>query len=146
MPNHARRIIELEASEIPGLQKGSPIARLVAELDENGVAGRELGYDELGRLVHRWPGGESLAPHSLLSSAVVDASTPTSMESEQFDTLWREAIEEEEFFAEHDPFGERFGTTVPWWGCLITTLVVGLVVYGLYRLAIWLGFAWSVSA
>lgn len=68
------------------------------------------------------------------------------MESDQFDTLWREAIEEEQFFAEHDPFGERFGTSVPWWGCLIATVVVGLVVYGFYRLAIWLGFAWSVSA
>jgi hypothetical protein len=50
------RAIELTESEITGLQKTWRISRLVAELDGRGMAERELGYDDLGRVVHRWPG------------------------------------------------------------------------------------------
>jgi hypothetical protein len=40
-----------------------------------------------------------------------------------------EAAAEEVFFAEHDPFGDRFGTTIPWWGCLGALAVLAAVVY-----------------
>ncbi len=47
------RIIELGESDITGLKKKWRISRLVAELDQKGFAERELGYDDLGRLIHR---------------------------------------------------------------------------------------------
>lgn len=112
------RIIELTETDITGLQKAWRISRLVAELDHKGMAERELGYDDLGRLVHRWPGGESFASHGLLDLAVFEASGRSDMSAAEFETLWNEAIDEERFFAENDPFGDRFGASIPWWGCL----------------------------
>lgn len=112
------RIIELTELDITGLQKAWRISRLVAELDQKGMVERELGYDDLGRLVHRWPGGESFASHGLLDLAVFDASTQSDMSAAEFETLWNQAIDEERFFAENDPFGDRFGTGIPGWGCL----------------------------
>jgi hypothetical protein len=31
------------------------------------------------------------------------------------------------------------------WGCLLYPLLFGLLLYGAYRFAIWMGFAWSVG-
>jgi hypothetical protein len=36
---------------------------------------------------------------------------------------------ESEFWQEHDPFGDRFGTSVPMWGCLAFLLVLGTALY-----------------
>lgn len=94
-----------------------------------GMAGRELGYDDLGRLVHRWPGGESLQSHGILDLAVFDASTKRDLSPAEFETLWREAIDEEEFFAEDDPYGDRFATSIPWWGCLAARAALAAVAY-----------------
>lgn len=123
------RVIELTESDITGLQKAWRISRLVAELDEKGVAERELGYDDLGRLSHRWPGGESFASHGIVDLAVFDASTKPDLSTAEFETLWREAIEEEEFFADNDPYGERFATRASWWGCLAALAAVAAVAY-----------------
>jgi hypothetical protein len=122
------RVIELTESDITGLQKAWRISRLVAELDGRGIAERELGYDELGRVVHRWPGGQSFASHGILDLAVFDASTRPDLGAAEFEMLWRKAVEEEEFFAENDPYGDRFGTSIPCWGCLgaLAAVVAGV--------------------
>jgi hypothetical protein len=36
---------------------------------------------------------------------------------------------DEEFWAEHDPFGDRFSTRVPWSAAFIAAMVVALAVY-----------------
>jgi hypothetical protein len=41
--------------------------------------------------------------------------------------------------------GEDRAFHIPLWGCLIGAALLGLLVYGLYRFAIWLGFAGSLS-
>jgi hypothetical protein len=123
------RVIELTESDVTGLQKGWRISRLVAELDERGMAERELGYDDLGRVVHRWPGGQSLASHGILDLAVFDASIEPDLSSAAFETLWRKAVEEEEFFAENDPFGDRFEASIPWVLCLSALAAVAAGVY-----------------
>lgn len=93
------------------------------------MAERELGYDDLGRIVHRWPGGESFASHGILDLAVFDASAKPDLSSAEFETLWRKAIEEEEFFGDKDPDGERFATRASWWGCLAALAAVAAVAY-----------------
>jgi len=41
--------------------------------------------------------------------------------------------------------GEDRASYIPAWGCFALAAILGLTLYGLYRLAIWLGFAWSFS-
>jgi len=36
---------------------------------------------------------------------------------------------ESEFWQEHDPFGDRFATRIPMWGCLAFLLVLGTALY-----------------
>lgn len=122
------RIIELSAAEIPGLNKRWRISRLVAELDELGVPQRELGYDDLGRLSHRWPEGESLASRGILDVATF-VSGPSSISPTDFGALWQQAIKEEGFFAENDPFGDRFASKMPWWGCLAPLVILAIAAY-----------------
>ncbi|GAA3890005.1 hypothetical protein GCM10022276_06290 [Sphingomonas limnosediminicola] len=125
------RIIELAEADITGLQKTWRVSRLVAELDEKGMASRELGYDHLERLVHRWPGGESFASHGLLDLATFEPRTKPDMRVEDFEALWQEAVEEEEFFAVNDPYGDRFATSMPWWGCAgaLAALAAGIYLF-----------------
>ena len=40
---------------------------------------------------------------------------------------------EREFWNLNDPYGERFGTRVPWWGCVGFMVIVGLVIYAIIR-------------
>lgn len=40
---------------------------------------------------------------------------------------------ESDFWQEHDPFGERFGTRIPWWGCFAFMLVFATAVYVVLR-------------
>ena len=58
------------------------------------------------------------------------------------------AIEEEggdeEFWAEHDPYGDRFGTPIRKWGCAAALAAVVLGCYALYRLLISIGFAGQI--
>ena len=97
-----RSVIELKNADVSGLKRRWKIERLVAELDGRGATLRELGYDDLGRLIHRWPGGDSLADRGLLDLAVFDQSTPSEISADAFADLWVKAVEEEEFFADHD--------------------------------------------
>jgi hypothetical protein len=127
------RIIEVSEEDISGLKKSWRIFRLLAELDSHGMAQRELGYDTLGRVVHRWPGGESLASHGILDLAVFADSSQPGMSATEFERLWRKAIEEEEFFAENDSFGDRFGTSIPWWGCAGALAVLAAAAYFFIR-------------
>jgi hypothetical protein len=42
---------------------------------------------------------------------------------------------ESDFWQDHDPFGDRFGTRIPLWGCLTFTLAVAAVLYLVVRFA-----------
>jgi hypothetical protein len=122
-------IIELAEGDISGLRRVWKITRLVAELKSDGSAKRELGYDDLGRVVHRWPNSENLAFRGILDGCWFELPVSPDMSPADFQSLWEEAAAEEVFFAEHDPFGDRFGTTIPWWGCLGALAVLAAVVY-----------------
>ena len=115
----AHIFIELREGDVDGLRRAWKIARLLAELNENGTAEREIGYDENGQLIHRWPSGESLAGSSVLDLAVFDDSTVGNVAETEFERLWNEGAEDERFFAESDPYGDRFGTSISGWGCFV---------------------------
>ena len=125
------RIVGLGAEDLGGLHKSWRIARLVAEVGEEGLPGRELGYDELGRIAHRWPGGESMAERSVRNLLALP-STAADITAEQFEALWSEAIKEEAFWLENDPYGDRYGTAIPWWGCLLAIGALALAAYVLF--------------
>jgi hypothetical protein len=125
----ARTVIDLSEADIAGLHRAWGLARIVVELADEGEVMRELGYDELGRLIHRWPGGQSRAADAVFDVATFDRPTRSDMPGQQFDQLWKDAIEEEGFFDEHDPYGDRFASSVPWWGCVGALMVVGAVTY-----------------
>jgi hypothetical protein len=40
---------------------------------------------------------------------------------------------ESDFWQEHDPFGDRFGTRIPAWGCVAFIVVVAFILYVLFR-------------
>lgn len=126
--------VDLSEGDIDGLRKAWKIARLLADLNENGTAEREIGYNENGQLTHRWPGGESLAGRGVLDLAVFDKSTAGDISKNEFERLWREAVEDERFFAKVDPYGDRFATSISGWGCLIAlALLCGLSILA-YRM------------
>jgi hypothetical protein len=39
---------------------------------------------------------------------------------------------DEEFWAENDPYGDRFAKRLPWWGCLIAATAAVLTGYLLF--------------
>ena len=39
---------------------------------------------------------------------------------------------ESEFWQEHDPYGDRFGSTIPRWGCLVVLAGIAVVLYLLF--------------
>ncbi len=127
------QIIELAEADISGLRQAWKITRLIAELKADGSSERELGYDDFGRVVHRWPGGQSLAPRGILDGCEFKRPLSPDLSEADFQSLWEKAVEEEEFFAEHDPFGDRFGTAMPWWGCLGALAMLAAVTYVLMR-------------
>lgn len=45
-------------------------------------------------------------------------------------TVWRI---ESEFWQEHDPYGDRFGTRIPAWGCVAFLLVLAVALYLAFR-------------
>lgn len=131
LPPHV--FVELRESDIDGLHKAWKIERLVADINEDGVAEREIGYDAEGQVTHRWPGGESFAERGILDLAVFDGSTVGDISGSEFERLWSQAIEDEKFFVEVDPYGDRFGTRIPTWGCIVFLIVVAPVFYLIFR-------------
>ena len=125
--------IELRDNDVAGLQKAWRIDRLIADIGEGGAAEREIGYDDKGQLTHRWPGGESFAERGVLDLAVFDLPTTSDIGEAEFERLWNQAIDDEKFFAEFDPYGDRFGTVIPKWGCLLFLLVVAAGIYLIFR-------------
>lgn len=59
------------------------------------------------------------------------------------------AVEEEggdaEFWAEHDPYGDRFGTAIRKWGCAAALAFRALGFYALYRFLMSVGFSAQVG-
>lgn len=131
-PRHM--FIEIREGDVDGLRKSWKIVRLLVDADENGIPEREIGYDKKGQLIHRWPGSQSLTERGILDLAVFDRSRGGEIGESEFERLWDEAIEDEKFFAEADPYGDRFGTSLPKWGCLaVLALLCGLSVL-VYRM------------
>lgn len=130
----AHIFIELREGDVGGLRRAWKIARLLADLNENGTAEREIGYDKNGQLIHRWPSGESLAGSSVLDLAVFDDSTVGNITETEFERLWNEGVEDERFFAETDPYGDRFGTSISGWGWVVAlAMLCGLSILA-YRM------------
>jgi hypothetical protein len=127
--HESQRVIELSEADIAGLRRASGLTRIVVQLTEEGEAERELGYDDLGRLIHRWPGGQSRAERGVFDLAPFDRSTRGEVTQEQFEQMWKDAIEEEAFFAGHDPYGDRFASAVPWWGCVGALMLIAIIAY-----------------
>jgi len=40
---------------------------------------------------------------------------------------------ESDFWQEHDPYGDRFGTRIPLWGCIAFVIVVAIALYFAFR-------------
>jgi hypothetical protein len=74
--------------------------------------------DELRTLLLRYleSSGRQAEPNATLDALVAE--------------VWRI---ESEFWQEHDPFGDRFGTRMPLWGCLAFLLVLGSALYLILR-------------
>lgn len=133
MESRPHVFIELSDRDVAGLNKAWNIDRLIAEIGGDGAAAREIGYDDKGQLTHRWPGGESFAERGILDLAVFDRSTTSDISEDEFERFWTEAINDERFFAEVDPYGDRFGTRMPLWGCLLFFSVVAVALYLIFR-------------
>jgi hypothetical protein len=122
-----RRILIWTDTEITGLADEG-LSRILTEVDEEGFVTRELGFDIEGNLVHRYPGKPTRAEYGLFDLAKIDARDRTEASPEEFDRLF-----DEEFWAENDPYSDRFATRVPWWGCLGIALLLGCGVFLLLR-------------
>ncbi len=60
----------------------------------------------------------------------IDQPTASMTFHELVATAW--AIESA-FWQEHDPYGERFGTRIPFWGCVIFIIVIAASLYLTFR-------------
>ena len=82
------RIIDWRAERVSAVTELG-LTRLVAEVDETGVVERELGFDRLGRLVHRYPGGIGIAgDYGVFEMASFEPSAANDLSSDEFARLW----------------------------------------------------------
>jgi hypothetical protein len=82
-----RLIIDWGESQIIGLHKYG-LARIVAEVGDDGFVVRELGYDMEGRLVHRCPSEGCYGARGIFDSAPIAVPFATAMPPEEFERLW----------------------------------------------------------
>lgn len=64
------------------------MARIFIEVDEEGAATRELGFDVDGRVVHRHPGLPTRAIYGVFDLAKIAPLDRTDMDPAEFDRLW----------------------------------------------------------
>ncbi len=83
-----RRILLWTADEVTGLADAWGLSRILTEVDEQGTATRELGYDESGNAVHRHPGAPTRAKYGVFDLAQITPSIATDIEPAEFDRLW----------------------------------------------------------
>jgi hypothetical protein len=82
------RILEWTEADIEGLSDSWGLTRVVTELDEDNFVTRELGFDAVGSLVHRYPGAPCRAKHGVFDMTKVGPSNRSDMEAEEFERLW----------------------------------------------------------
>ena len=78
------------------------------------------------------PTGEPEDPDALKSllTRYLDAIGEPAAPEEDVHALVRRAwLDHEAFWAEHDPYGDRFGSRIPLWGCLALIAVAGAIAY-----------------
>lgn len=101
-----------------------------------GPSGKPYLIDSDGDDVVIEPTGEPDRPDELsgLLSRYLQAIGRTPDPTETFEdlvaTVW--AIERD-FWQEHDPYGDRFGTRIPLWGCIGFAVLVAAVLYLVFR-------------
>ena len=101
-----------------------------------GPKGQRFSVARKGRRVSVQPTGEPDAPEELrlllvqhlkdTDQSVLEAEPI----SELVERVWRL---ERDFWNANDPYGERFGRHIPWWGCVGFILVVATAVFALIR-------------
>jgi len=62
--------------------------------------------------------------------ATGSAPSATASFDDLIDTVWRI---ESDFWQEYDPYGERFGTRIPLWGCIGFVVAIAGVLYLIFR-------------
>lgn len=82
------RILEWTEADIEGLHDGWGLTRVVTEVDDHGSVTRELGFDNQGNLVHRFPGEPTRAEHGVFDLAKIGSSDRDDMDAEDFERLW----------------------------------------------------------
>ena len=86
--NGAMRFIDWDEKDVGGLSK-SGLFRLVAEIDDDGVVTRELGFDVQHRLVHRCPGGVGVeGTYGFFDLQRFAPGDHSDLAEEEFDRLW----------------------------------------------------------
>lgn len=81
------RIIDWTEADVDGLSKAN-LARLVAEIADDGRVTRELGFDHQGRLAHRCPGTGQYGAYGLFDNSLVDPTGRSDLTEQQFEELW----------------------------------------------------------
>ncbi len=67
-------------------------ARLVVEIGDEGIAEREIGFDEGGLVIHKWPGGVGIeGKYGLCEMARFEPRGTSDLSVEEFDRLWAAA-------------------------------------------------------
>jgi len=85
-------IIDWGEEQVTGLGKMG-LARIVAEVGDDGFVTRELGFDVDGRLVHRFPGTGPDGTYGLFDLTPIAPSKSGDLPQEQFERLWADAKE-----------------------------------------------------
>lgn len=101
-----------------------------------GPKGETFRIGSEGRRVIIEPTGEPNRPDDLrpLLLRYLEATGRAPDATATFDDLVAAAwAVESDFWQEHDPFGDRFGTRIPPWGCIAFVAVVALVLYFVFR-------------
>lgn len=101
-----------------------------------GPNGEPYGIDSKDSCVIIEPTGEPNRPAelSLLLSRYLEASGRTPDATATFDHLvamvW---TIESDFWREHDPYGDRFGTRIPTWACVAFVILLAAALYVAFR-------------
>jgi hypothetical protein len=87
------RIVDWHRNSVPPFVDRK-FARLVIEVDDEGIAEREIGFDERGQVIHKWPGGVGIdGKYGLCDMAKFELGGPSDLSVEEFERLWAAAAD-----------------------------------------------------
>lgn len=101
-----------------------------------GLAGEpyQVGTDGTNVVITRVDGPnkpEELKP--LLARYLKECGEPVEPDEDVKALAQRALLYDREFWTEHDPFGERFGKRLPFWGCMAAVGALAVLAYLLLR-------------